>query len=223
MRKRVVFLGAPGSGKGTQAKMLSEFVGAPAIATGDLLRSEVAAGTPLGNEAAQYMNHGALVPDHLVLVMLERRIAQEDCKEGFILDGFPRTLTQARALEGLLAAKGKPLDAVINLEVPEEAVVERFAGRRVCPQDGTVYHLQTHPPRRPEICDVCDAPLVHRTDDTPATVKTRLRVYRKDTQPLVQFYEERGLLYRVDGNGESSQIQRAIRALVSGLDTAKGA
>jgi adenylate kinase len=222
MRKRIVFLGPPGSGKGTQAKMLSAWTNAPAIATGDLLRTEVAARTPLGEEAAQYMNKGALVPDHLVLVMLECRISQPDCEQGFILDGFPRTLTQAQALEGLLIAKGKPLDAVINLEVPDEVVVGRFAGRRVCSQCGHVYHVETHPPRKDGTCDNCDSPLVQRTDDAPETVKYRLEEYQRKTQPLVKFYEEHRLLYRIDGAGEAEQIQQSIRAVVMELDDTKG-
>ncbi len=222
MGKRIIFLGPPGSGKGTQATMLSEVLGAPVIATGDLLRAEVAAGTPLGDEAAEYMNSGALAPDQLVLMILERRLSQPDCEQGFILDGFPRTLTQAQALESSLVAQGKPLEAVIDLEVPDEVLVERFAGRRVCGHCGHVYHLQTHPPRRPGTCDHCDSPLVHRADDTPATVRTRLQVYHQATEPLINFYKERRLLSRIDGAGNIDDIQQAIRAVVTGLDGSEG-
>jgi adenylate kinase len=223
MRKRIVFLGPPGSGKGTQAQMLATFLGVPVISTGDLLRAEIANGTPLGTQAMEFMNRGALVPDPLVMEILERRLAQPDCEKGFILDGFPRTLAQAQALKELLVPQGRPLEAVFDLEVLDAVLIERFRGRRVCSHCGHVYHLQTHPPRRDGTCDHCGHPLIHRADDTPETVRTRLQVYHQTTEPLIHFYRERGLLHRIDGSGDIDRIQQAIREVVSGQDDTQGA
>lgn len=223
MRKRIVFLGPPGSGKGTQAQRLAEFLRVPVISTGDLLRTEMAEGTPLGTQAKEFMHRGALVPDPLVREILERRLDQPDCERGFILDGFPRTLAQARALEALLAAQGRPLEAVFDLEVADAVLIERFSGRRVCPHCGQVYHLQTRPPRREGTCDQCGHPLRQRADDTPETVRTRLQVYHQATEPLIHFYTERGLLHRIDGSGDIDRIQQAIRAVVAGQDDPHGA
>ncbi|MCS6858729.1 MAG: adenylate kinase [Abditibacteriales bacterium] len=223
MRRRIVFLGPPGAGKGTQAQMLAEFLGVPVIATGDLLRAEVAADTPLGRQAREFMEQGALVPDPLVMEILKRRLAQPDCEQGFILDGFPRTLAQAQALEELLGPQGRAIEAVLELEVPEAVLVERFSGRRVCRHCGHVYHLHTHPPRCAGTCDRCGDALIQRADDTPATVRTRLQIYHQATEPLIHFYRERGLLHRIDGSGDIDRIQHATREVVVAQDDTQGA
>ena len=189
MKSRLVFLGPPGAGKGTCASRVSAKVGIPSISTGDLLRAAVKEGTELGMKAKGYMDAGNLVPDGLVIDMLKERIAQPDCEKGFILDGFPRTLEQARALEGIT-----PIDLVINMVVPEEIVVARLGTRITCRQCGEIYNTRTLPPKQEGICDKCGGELYQRDDQKPEVIKKRLEVYRKETEPLIQYYREKGIL-----------------------------
>lgn len=196
---RIVLLGAPGSGKGTQAKRLSEHYKVPQISTGDLLRAQVAAGTPLGLKAREAMEQGQLVSDDIVLGMIRERLQEEDARDGFILDGFPRNLAQASALDALLDELQKALEAAILLEVPFDELMRRLTGRLTCAKCGAVYNKYTHPPRRPGICDVCGGELIQRTDDNEETVSKRLRVFESQTAPLVNYYQAQGLLHVVDG------------------------
>ncbi|HUI38464.1 MAG TPA: adenylate kinase, partial [Thermoplasmata archaeon] len=192
---RLIFLGPPGAGKGTQATILAREMGLAHLSTGDLLRAAVAAGTPLGVEADRYMRAGQLVPDRLVLGILEERVGETDTAAGFILDGFPRTVPQATALERIA-----PATRVISFEIPESRLVERLTQRRVCSTCGTPYNLSTNPPARPGVCDRDGAPLAHRSDDQPEPVRTRLKVYWEKTAPLLDYYAGRGLLLRVDAD-----------------------
>jgi len=203
---RLVIFGPPGAGKGTQAKMLSERLGIPHIATGDMFREAVKAGTELGRLAKQYMDRGELVPDNIVIGLVEERLRQPDCSKGFILDGFPRTVKQAEALDDVLAKLGIGLDAVINLEVGEDEVIKRLSLRRTCKKCGAVYHLIFNPPREDERCDRCGGPLYQRDDDKEETVRNRLKVYRQQTKPLLDYYRQRGLLRDVDGEKPIDEV-----------------
>lgn len=207
---RLILFGPPGAGKGTQAQLLSSRLGVPQIATGDILREAVREGTELGRLAKQYMDRGELVPDDVVIGIVEERLRRPDCARGFILDGFPRTIKQAEALDEILARMGVKLDAVINLEVDEEEVVRRLANRRTCRSCGAVYHLIFNPPRREGVCDRCGGPLYQRDDDREETVRNRLKVYREQTQPLLRYYEERGLLRNVNGNLSIEEVFNGI-------------
>lgn len=207
---RLVFLGPPGSGKGTQAGMASKEFGIPKISTGDILRDAIEQKTDLGNKARECVEGGVLVPDEIVLSLVEERIGKADCGAGFILDGFPRTLIQAEGLEKMLAGCGQALDAVVFIDVADEAVVERLSRRRVCPGCGAPYNLASDPPREEGVCDKCGGTLEARVDDDPGTVRTRLKIYRRDTLPLVEHYESDGLLRRVDGEGSVSEVFAAI-------------
>ena len=211
---RLVLLGPPGSGKGTQAKLLTEKLGAVQVSTGDMLRTAVAAGTPLGREAKAIMDRGALVPDGVIVGVVRERLAQPDCRGGYILDGFPRTVAQAEALDGMLTELRTPLDAVLSLTVPAEDVVDRIAGRRTCRGCGRMYHIRHSPTREAGRCDDCGGETYQRDDDREETVRNRLRVYADQTAPLESFYERRGLLRRVPGTGQIGEItQRLQRAL----------
>ncbi len=201
---RYVFLGPPGAGKGTQADLVADKLGIPHIATGDMLRDEVARGTDLGRQARAIMEAGDLVPDELVIAMLARRLEDAD---GFILDGFPRTEPQALALDDLL--RDRPLDRVVSLDVPDEEIVRRISGRRVCP-NGHVYRIPDHPPRNDMVCDVDGLPVEQRPDDREEVVRNRLAVYRRNTEPLIEFYRQRGLLAEVSGVGTIDEIQHRI-------------
>jgi adenylate kinase len=211
---RIVLLGAPGSGKGTQAQRLLERARVPQISTGDLLRAAVARGTGLGMQAREAMESGRLVDDSLVLGMIRERLAEADARRGFILDGFPRNLAQAHALERLLASLGKPLDAVAQLEVDPAELVRRISGRRSCADCGRVFNVLTAPPARKaqEICPKTDAPhrLIQRPDDNEATVTERLRVYDEKTRPLIDFYRARGLLRSIDAEGAVDEVTRRL-------------
>ena len=207
---RLVFLGPPGSGKGTQARLVAEKLEVPQISTGDILREAAMRKTALGMEAKSYMDRGELVPDDVMLPLVEKRIAGRDCSSGFILDGFPRTLAQAIGLEEVLQRQGQTVDAVILIDVDDEVVVERLSRRRVCPQCRALYNLDADPPRRKVLCDRCGVELILRSDDRPETVKTRLRVYSSDTLPLVEYYESRGILRRVDGGGKIPEVFESI-------------
>ncbi len=212
---RLVFLGPPGAGKGTQARELAREWGVVHLATGDMLREALAAGTGLGLEAKRYMDRGALVPDEVIIDLMRERLARPDAARGFIVDGFPRTIAQAEALASLLKDSGQVLDRVIYFEISEPELLRRLTGRRICRRCQTVYHLISAPPRRPDVCDTCGGELYEREDDSEATVRHRLEVYAQQTAPLLAYYSERGLLVPVAGEGSIEAVRRAIRAVVA--------
>lgn len=213
---RVIFLGPPGSGKGTQARQLAAALGVPQIATGDMLREAVAKQTPLGREADRHMSAGGLVPDEVMIGLVAERLDQDDASRGFLLDGFPRTVVQAEALERLLKDRGLDLDRVIFLEVSEEELLHRLTGRRVCRSCGAVFHLVSSPPKVRERCDQCSGMLVQREDDSETTVRRRLAVYAEQTAPLLDYYRHRGLQSLVKGEGPVEVVQAAIRRALDG-------
>lgn len=211
---RLILLGPPGAGKGTQAKMLVERLGVPQISTGDMLRAAVKAGSPLGIEAKGYMDRGALVPDQVINGLMRERVQQPDTTRGYILDGYPRTLAQAESLREMLLAVGLAVHHVVSLDVPTEELVERLAGRRTCLNCGAMYHVRFSPSRVEGRCDACGGTTVQREDDREDTVRHRLRVYAEQTEPLIRFYDKLGLLRRVAGTGSIAEIfQRITRAL----------
>jgi len=203
---RLVLLGPPGSGKGTQAKFIQEQFGIPQISTGDILRKAVSDYTVLGDKASVYIQAGKLVPDDLMLDMVTERLSADDCTKGYILDGFPRTEPQAEGLETWLKGLGSQLDRVLYLNVPEEALIQRLAGRRTCSGCGTLYHLVFDPPRQPGICDDCRGELYQREDDRENIITARLETYKAQTAPLIEFYRERGLLTEIDGVGSAETV-----------------
>ncbi|MGC9518375.1 MAG: adenylate kinase [Desulfuromonadaceae bacterium] len=207
----LILLGPPGAGKGTQAQFLTEDYGIPQISTGDMLRAAVKAGTPMGLKAKECMDQGALVPDDVVVGIVKERLQQGDCANGFILDGFPRTIPQADALAGNLKQLGKEIDAVIALSVDTDALVERLAGRRTCPVCGAGYHLKYDPPREEGKCDKCGAALIQRDDDKEETVRNRMRVYAEQTQPLIDYYAAAGVLVEVDGMASIEEVHATIK------------
>jgi adenylate kinase len=206
---KLILLGPPGAGKGTQAKMLTEKFSIPQISTGDILRAAVKDGTPLGRKAKEYMDAGGLVPDEVVIGIVRERLQEADCANGFILDGFPRTVAQADALQSALAEMNKQLDKVISLEVDAEALVTRLTGRRTCSQCGRGYHIKFDPPAQPDRCE-CGGNLFQRDDDQEATIRKRLAVYAEQTEPLVSYYRNAGLLMELDGMQQIADIQRQI-------------
>lgn len=210
---RIVFLGPPGAGKGTQASLLAEKYGIKKISTGDILREAVRKGTELGKKAKKYMDAGELVPDDIIIGLIEEQIEGID---SFILDGFPRTIRQAEALDDLLAERGKPLTHVVFVSVPDEEIVKRLTARRVCPKCGAVYNLIYNPPKRDEICDVCGTPLVQRSDDREDVIRNRLKVYRENTAPLIDYYREKGIFYEVDGVGKVEEVLERIEGVLKG-------
>lgn len=211
---KIIMLGAPGAGKGTQAKQIAEEYGIPHISTGDIFRANIKNGTELGNKAKAYMDKGELVPDELTCDLVVDRIAADDCKEGFVLDGFPRTIPQAEALEKALEAKGEKMDYAIDVDVPDENIIGRMSGRRACLNCGATYHIISIPPKVEGVCDVCGESLVQRDDDKEETVKNRLNVYHEQTQPLINFYQERGILRSVDGTRSMGDVFGAIKAIL---------
>ena len=206
----LIMLGPPGSGKGTQAKRLTERFGIPQISTGDILREAVKEGTPLGKEAKRYMDEGKLVPDEVVVGIVRERLKEPDCEKGFILDGFPRTVAQAEALDRILEEMGRKIDHVIDIEVSEDELLKRLTGRRTCKRCGAMYHIIFNPPKRDGICDQCGGELYQRDDDEEETIKARLKVYREQTAPLIDYYEKRGLLRRIEGSGKIEEIEERI-------------
>lgn len=211
---RIILLGPPGAGKGTQAKLLIERLQVPQISTGDMLRAAVKDGTPLGRQAKAFMDRGALVPDDVIIGLVRERLQNPDCTRGYILDGFPRTVAQAEALEKTLADLRLSLDHVLCLDVPSEDLVIRIAGRRTCRQCGAMSHVRFSPTKRDGICDACGGETYQRDDDREETVRRRLTVYADQTAPLVRFYEGRGLLRRVAGTGEIGEIfARMVQSL----------
>lgn len=211
---KIIMLGAPGAGKGTQAKMIADKYGVPHISTGDIFRANIKNGTELGMEAKKYMDQGLLVPDELTVRILLDRVAQDDCKNGYVLDGFPRTIPQAEVLDSELTKLGDYIDYAINVDVPDENIVKRMSGRRACLTCGATYHIEHVPPKKEGICDVCGSELVLRDDDKPETVKNRLNVYHEQTQPLIDFYTEKGVLKTVDGTVPMEEVFAAITAIL---------
>jgi adenylate kinase len=211
---RVVLVGAPGAGKGTQAKYISQHFEVPAISTGDIFRANLAARTPLGLEAKRYMDKGDLVPDEVTVGIVRDRLSNDDTATGFLLDGFPRTLPQAEALDQMLVELGQPIDAALELRVDEDEVVRRLSGRRTCRTCGHVWHTEFDPPKQEDVCDLCGGELFQRDDDKPETVRHRLQVYNDQTAPLVGYYRGRGLLRTIEAEGKVDEItQRAIDVL----------
>lgn len=208
---RIVFLGPPGAGKGTQAELISKKYAVPRIAPGDLFRKAVAEGSELGRAVKEYLDAGKLVPDEITVGLIKARISGDSARTGFVLDGFPRNLVQAQALEQMLGEVGLTLDAAVYISVPVDKLVERSAGRRVCSRCGAAYHVQFNPPRIEGVCDACGGQLYQRDDDRPETVVERLRVYEKDTAPLVEYYEKRGLLKRINGDQPVEKVFQDIQ------------
>lgn len=207
---KIIMLGAPGAGKGTQAKMIAEKYSLPHISTGDIFRANIKNGTELGMEAKSYMDKGQLVPDELTVKILLDRVAKDDCKNGYVLDGFPRTIPQAKVLEDALNKTGEKIDYAINVDVPDENIIKRMSGRRACVNCGATYHIVNVPPRKEGICDKCGSELILRDDDKEETVKNRLTVYHDQTQPLIDFYSERNVLKNVDGTLDMMDVFKAI-------------
>lgn len=207
---RVILLGAPGAGKGTQAKVLAEQEGIPHISTGDLLRAAVKEGTPLGKAAQEYMSRGDLVPDEIILGMVRERLEQPDAKRGSVFDGFPRTVAQADALGRMLVEIGQPLNAVVNISVPDGVLVDRAVGRRTCKSCGAIYHLVSRPPQAEGVCDLCSGELMQRADDNVETVQNRLAVYHRQTAPLIEYYRAQGRLQEVEGTQAPEAVTAAL-------------
>lgn len=207
---KVIMLGAPGAGKGTQAKKIATKYGIPHISTGDIFRENIKNKTELGSKAKVYIDKGLLVPDELVIELIMERFKAPDCKEGYVLDGFPRTIPQAKALDAALNKNNGRMEYAINVDVADEVIIDRMAGRRACLNCGRTYHLETLKPKVEGICDYCDTMLVLRDDDKPETVKKRLEVYHEQTQPLLEYYKEKGILHSVDGTGAIDDIYNEI-------------
>ena len=211
---KIIMLGAPGAGKGTQAKKIAAKYGIPHISTGDIFRANIKNGTELGKKAKTYMDQGLLVPDELVVDLVVDRVKQEDCKNGYVLDGFPRTIPQAEALDKALTDLGEKMDYAIDVDVPDENIVRRMSGRRACVGCGATYHLEYAPTKAEGICDVCGAELVLRDDDKPETVQKRLAVYHEQTQPLIDYYKEKGVLHSVDGTKDMEEVFQSITEIL---------
>lgn len=207
---KIIMLGAPGAGKGTQAKMIAEKYSLPHISTGDIFRANIKNGTELGMEAKKYMDQGQLVPDELTVKILLDRVAKDDCKNGYVLDGFPRTIPQAEVLDKALTELNEKIDFAIDVDVPDENIINRMSGRRACVSCGATYHVVYNAPKKENICDTCGSELVLRDDDQPETVKKRLTVYHDQTQPLIDYYTQKGVLRTVDGTVDMKDVFTAI-------------
>jgi len=211
---RLVLVGPPGAGKGTQAEFISAHLGVPKISTGDIFRANVSQGTPLGQEARKYMDAGDLVPDEITVGMVSGRLAEDDTRKGFLLDGFPRNVPQARTLDDLLVEAGTPLDVVLELVVDDDEVVRRLSGRRTCRKCEHIWHVDFDPPSQEGVCDICGGELFQRDDDQPETIRHRLEVYAEQTEPLLGYYAEKGILLGIDAMGPVDDVtDRAISAL----------
>ncbi|MDE7095717.1 MAG: adenylate kinase [Anaeroplasmataceae bacterium] len=211
---KLLIMGRPGAGKGTQAANIKEYYHIPHISTGDMFRAAIKNQTKLGLTAKEYMDKGALVPDEVTIGIVQERLLEDDCKKGFLLDGFPRTIAQAESLESFLKENGIVLDAVLDVDVPAEILVRRMVGRRVCKGCGATFHVEFNAPKQEGICDVCGTKLIQRNDDTLETAQNRLNVYDKQTAPLLQFYKERNLLKTVDGNQALDKVFEDIKAVL---------
>ena len=211
---KIIMLGAPGAGKGTQAKMIASEYQVPHISTGDIFRANIKNGTELGMEAKKYMDQGLLVPDELVVDLVVDRVNQADCAKGYVLDGFPRTIPQAEALDAALADMGQKVDYAINVDVPDENIVRRMSGRRACVNCGATYHIVYAPTKKENICDGCQGELILREDDKPETVQKRLDVYHEQTQPLIDYYNKKNILVDVDGTMEIEDVFAAIMKIL---------
>lgn len=211
---KIIMLGAPGAGKGTQAKKIASKYEIPHISTGDIFRANIKNGTELGKKAKSFMDQGLLVPDELTVDLVMDRIQKEDCKNGYILDGFPRTIPQAESLDQALKALGDKLDYAIEVDVPDENIVKRMAGRRACVHCGATYHIVHAPTKVENICDVCGGDLILRDDDKPETVTKRLTVYHNQTKPLIDYYKEEGILETVDGTADLEDVFKAVVAIL---------
>ncbi|AYK15591.1 MAG: adenylate kinase [Methanosarcina flavescens] len=211
----IIIFGPPGAGKGTQAKKMVDFYGIPQISTGDILRANVREGTELGLAAKAYMDKGELVPDEVLIGIIKNRLKEEDCEKGFILDGYPRTIPQADALATILDEINKPIDVVLNLEVPDEELVERISGRLMCSNCGASYHRTFNPPKKEDVCDVCGGELFQRDDDREEAVKNRLTVYKRQTQPLIDYYAKKSLLVSLDGTKGIDEVFEDIKAVLA--------
>ena len=211
---KIIMLGAPGAGKGTQAKMIADKYQIPHISTGDIFRANIKNGTELGKEAKKYMDQGLLVPDELTVKILLDRVAQPDCANGYVLDGFPRTIPQAEVLDKALTELNDKIDYAINVDVPDENIVKRMSGRRACVACGATYHIEHIPPKKEGVCDKCGETLILRDDDKPETVLNRLKVYHDQTQPLIDFYTKKGVLKSVDGTVDMQDVFASIVAIL---------
>lgn len=211
---KIIMLGAPGAGKGTQAKMIADKYVVPHISTGDIFRANIKNNTALGMEAKQYMDQGLLVPDTLTVKILLDRVAMDDCKSGYVLDGFPRTIPQAEVLNDALTALGDKIDYAIDVDVPDENIINRMSGRRACVACGATYHIAHIPPKTEGICDRCGKELILRDDDKPETVKNRLNVYHDQTQPLIEYYTKKGILKTVDGTVDMKDVFSSIVSIL---------
>jgi len=211
---KIIMLGAPGAGKGTQAKKIAQKYGIPHISTGDIFRANIKEGTELGKKAKEYMDKGELVPDELVVDLVVDRVGQEDAKNGYVLDGFPRTIPQAEALDKALAKIGEKVDYAINVEVPDDNIINRMSGRRACVECGGTYHIVFNPTKKEGVCDACGGNLILRDDDKPETVKNRLEVYHNQTQPLIDYYSKQGIMKEVDGTVDMEDVFKAIVAIL---------
>ena len=211
---KLFMLGAPGAGKGTQAKKIAEKYGIPHISTGDIFRANIKEGTELGKKAKEYMDQGLLVPDELTTNLVTDRVQQPDCEKGYVLDGFPRTIPQAECLDAALKEMGAKIDYAINVDVPDENIINRMSGRRACVTCGATYHVQYAAPKVENVCDVCGSSLVLRDDDKPETVKKRLDVYHAQTQPLIDYYQAQGALVNVDGTKNLEDVFADIVAIL---------
>lgn len=207
-------LGAPGAGKGTQAQMIADKYNIPHISTGDIFRANIKNGTELGKKAKEYMDKGLLVPDELTVELLLDRVAQDDCKNGYVLDGFPRTIPQADVLDKELTKLGDHVDYAVNVDVPDENIVRRMSGRRACLKCGATYHIEHIPPKTEGVCDKCGSELVQREDDKPETVMNRLKVYHDQTQPLIEYYENKNILKTVDGTKDMKEVFEDITSIL---------
>jgi adenylate kinase len=212
---RLLIMGRPGAGKGTQAVNIKEYYNIPHISTGDMFRAAIKNQTKLGLEAKSYMDQGALVPDEVTIGIVEERLLEDDCKKGFLLDGFPRTIAQAEALDAFLTKNGVALDAVLDVNVPAEILVRRMVGRRVCKTCGATFHVEFNPPKVDGICDNCGKPLIQRADDTEATAVNRLAVYDQNTAPLLDFYAKKNLLKTVNGDQSLDKVFEDIKKVLA--------
>ena len=211
----IILFGPPGAGKGTQAKKLVDFYGIPQISTGDILRANVREGTELGLAAKAYMDKGELVPDDVLIGIIKNRLTEQDCIKGFILDGYPRTVPQADALAVILDEIEKPIDVVLNLEVPDEELIRRISGRLICSKCGASYNRTFNPPKKEGICDICEGEVFQRADDKEDAVQNRLSVYKKQTQPLIAYYAKQGILVTLDGTKDMRKVFKDIKAVLA--------